>query len=1178
MSRNLLLVNVILQTLCYLTVTEDELLEQLSTYVSSNGTDDTTCLNGGMFHPCKTLGYVLTNITNLQCTNCMIMINYSHSVFQGQHGIRDINITHIASLRVLGIGMPCLDFQWFGLKLLVNTNSSVDIQNMHFIHCGSNFKVHGAQGYFCIALNLPSSLYLYLFSLTNVTLDRCINAINVMAVNVLYYKCKIECTWILKVPHHLISSANASFNYTIKNCSFSTEKMTSELQLSSPIPGSLDIKYCRFMNINTTSFDYTLFVTVAGYSTKSMAIQNCIIEDNSFYGFLNIHSEEFHYVKGMVLIKNNYFKNNTCTLNHLIGGVSHIPLHNKPSPLKLTIVLVFNTFYNNRGKLLHFTRLPLIEIANCSFENNTVTDYAVLMRLYSDVNPFGISIYNVKFNSNTVLPTVGADKAAIVCIMLGKKGLVLHNVEFILNTGTSLALISTVLNVTGNVTFYHNSAVTGGGLYIDRSVVFFTENAKMNFYNNYAIYGGAIYIEAKTSNVHTLQDSVVLNGNTATVGHSIFLADKKCTNITLNDVTSLPINAFISNSTTFPGQALTFNVMLIDCFGRNTSCIADIQFLCDNNTSCIHHGHGVYLSNQGLPQKIISKGDITFDMKITSDSNPPPSVRPQIIFKCMSPTSDISTTLSTTLTLFPCPSGFTYNAVHKQCQCSSPNAEVEKAFICLDIGKACVKSGYWFGNVSGTITASKCIQSFCKHSTQQQPCTLDTTSSDTTADYVLLSNSQDDQCQYGHGGTLCTGCTDGTAATYGAVRCIPHHQCRVWHPYVLLLLNILYTFLIGVFLILVIQLKLSCGSGYLYGPLFYLAVLDLIPFRVLSDHGLIRMAHYYAATFLLQLDVLGFIPWCFFPSVNLLYAKYFELLAPMVVGIVLLLTVYLAKCVPRLFRYFQKSPIQGICILITISFWSLASTSIQVVTPIHLLGLNGTRVNLQPDLLYLHGGHIILWIVSMVILLLLLGLIIILIASPFLPINYNCIKPILDEFQSCYRDNIRWYGGVYFCYWIILQVVIITSNDVIFQTLLVILTITHCLIQPYSQKWLNVIDGTFLGCLTIISSLIAYDTNPSDRTKRDIIIYIFTILPLAFITVGVVWILLIKLGVAPIIIKIIRKCIRLSTSFTRQNNLGVVKVSHGESQDNVSRTIVDREPLIYYLQQEGGDYGAMDSS
>ena len=47
--------------------------------------------------------------------------------------LSDINITGIASLGVYGVGMPLLDFDWFGLKLLVTDNRTVvNMQNVHF--------------------------------------------------------------------------------------------------------------------------------------------------------------------------------------------------------------------------------------------------------------------------------------------------------------------------------------------------------------------------------------------------------------------------------------------------------------------------------------------------------------------------------------------------------------------------------------------------------------------------------------------------------------------------------------------------------------------------------------------------------------------------------------------------------------------------------------------------------------------------------------------------------------------------------------------------------------------------------------------------------------------------------------------------------------------------------------
>ena len=144
-------------------------------------------------------------------------------------------------------------------------------------------------------------------------------------------------------------------------------------------------------------------------------------------------------------------------------------------------------------------------------------------------------------------------------------------------------------------------------------------------------------------------------------------------------------------------------------------------------------------------------------MKIFTHTYPPSPVKYQLKFMCKSPTSDITSTFNTILVLLPCPIGYYIdnNSKH-QCQCYPFDTE---RFICSDIGKACVRNGYWFSNVSGVITISKCIPSFCKYSAQR-PCPSDITSSDVT-DYVLLSHSQDDQCQYGHGG-----CINGTTVSY----------------------------------------------------------------------------------------------------------------------------------------------------------------------------------------------------------------------------------------------------------------------------------------------------------------------------------------------------------------------------------------------------------------------------
>ena len=115
------------------------------------------------------------------------------------------------------------------------------------------------------------------------------------------------------------------------------------------------------------------------------------------------------------------------------------------------------------------------------------------MHFNNDNSPFNISINAVKFIDNRVLQK---NKAAIIDIRYGNKVPVLHDLLFTKNMGTPLVLTNVILNVTGDITFDGNNAITGGGLYIDRSVVSLADNATMHFVNNYAIYGGAVYIEA----------------------------------------------------------------------------------------------------------------------------------------------------------------------------------------------------------------------------------------------------------------------------------------------------------------------------------------------------------------------------------------------------------------------------------------------------------------------------------------------------------------------------------------------------------------------------------------------------------------------------------------------------------------------------------------------------------
>ena len=258
------------------------------------------------------------------------------------------------------------------------------------------------------------------------------------------------------------------------------------------------------------------------------------------------------------------------------------------------------------------------------------------------------------------------------------------------------------------------------------------------------------------------------------------------------------------------------------------------------------------------------------------------------------------------------------------------------------------------------------------------------------------------------------------------------------------MLTITFPLLIGIFLILVVKIQSDIGSGYLYGPLFFLAVLSQLPLGQYPT--LDKIVSVFAASVLLKFKAFGFIPWCFFPSMNPLYSTFFQFLNPIIMFLVLLSTVFIAQKCPRKFLTLQKSPMQAMCILILVSYWSMIHTSILLLTPVYFTG--NTVVLLQPDFSYLHKAHIPLWIIALLIMISLGVLVFLMVLSQCF--NFHHMKPLLDELQSCYHDKYQWYGVVYVCSWITIQVSL--HWYVIFQTVILAVTLAHCLVQPFLQE------------------------------------------------------------------------------------------------------------------------------
>ena len=126
----------------------------------------------------------------------------------------------------------------------------------------------------------------------------------------------------------------------------------------------------------------------------------------------------------------------------------------------------------------------------------------------------------------------------------------------------------------------------------------------------------------------------------------------------------------------------------------------------------------------------------------------------------------------------------------------------------------------------------------------------------------------------------------------------------------------------------------------------------------------------------------------------------------------------------------------------------------------------------------------------------LVGLPVILLLEPYVNrwINFTRIKPILDQFQGCYRDKCRWFASVYLLSrQVILIIMVINfinySIALYLITLLcVIISLLHHHVQPYKSDVLNKFDGYVLHLLLLVVSLQMVEVGDSTGFTSDAIV------------------------------------------------------------------------------------------
>ena len=788
-----------------------------------------------------------------------------------------------------------------------------------------------------------------------------------------------------------------------------------------------------------------------------------------------------------------------------------------------------NVMFNKYGETIdiHFSasnynRLVIFE--ECEFFNNTSYQHGAAFYINSNDDNSGIASVTVNIQNSKIHHNHGD-----TVIYLNNLRIFVNSSNFTDNVGSSIYLINSFLECGSAVIFTNNTADNGGALYTDQATQFdFRYTAYIQFINNSAAeYGGAIYMKlpygsAASPFLVNSEVTVSFINNTAGIsGNSLyFYIPTHCeveTNIRdFNSILyepcqfnySQPVNGkmmhipcdldyTLLNGTGAPIVTSPHELRLYFPFsdGRHIS-------------STSHHNVYTIRSNVlGYPVKFTGAvfdyfgkpaEPTQFDVQCVNCSSS--IVLPKVHFLVDNILSlsisftganiksrvNISVTLTSTVRsvkliittlvveLLPCIDhpGYTYSTAHKACVCYHHNVD------CHDSYNE-IKRGYWFGSVSNTATTATTApcHHYCKF----------TGRTETRQGYFELPSTIDGQCNDHRVGRACGECSSGYTLSYDSTDCISVDQCGTGWTVLVITLTCLYWIAVvaGVFgLMYTLYFKFQISLGYLYVLIYYYSII-----RILLDNnpnlsnGVFQFASVLSSFAQLTPQFLGEL--CFVKGLSGIDQLFIHYSHAVGISLLLLLIVTAARWSGRVTSFVSRCIIPVICLLILLSYTSIVSTSLQLLQPLRLTDVKEWYTYSSPNIQYFHGRHAVYGVVAIICELVVgIGLPLLLLLQPFLSrrINFIRIKPLLDQFQGCYKDKYRCFAAYYLICRQVIFAIVLTSNRSYYDTAFYLLAASiiiagiHMWMQPYRRPLLNGLDGIVL-LLMILANSYVYMNN-----------------------------------------------------------------------------------------------------
>ena len=447
-----------------------------------------------------------------------------------------------------------------------------------------------------------------------------------------------------------------------------------------------------------------------------------------------------------------------------------------------------------------------------------------------------------------------------------------------------------------------------------------------------------------------------------------------------------------------------------------------------------------------------------------------------------------------------CPPGFINDG--KSCVCSP--SSILGASRCVN-SSVYLFRGFWVGRCpSSDICSAHCPAGYCfsnHNNSEEFPLP---TEIDEIDHFICGPNNRT--------GTLCGNCIKGTSVHYHShdYLCKPNKYCKI---------GIVFYFLseiipLIVFFFVVTMFNISFTSGALNGFILFAQMSDTVDLTAGGTIGLLQPVEIATYPYKLiyrmfnfdffSLDALSFCLWEHATTMDALIMKYVTIMFSLLL-IILIIFIFNTWKFRVWCHWFRPRTLKaafthGLSTLLIVSFSQCTRVSFLVLSPTRLnVGITHTTLvvfysgNLQPFV----GEHLkyaipavfflfflvivpLLWLLSYPLLFKILGICHMSESKVLTYFSWLFPMELLDSFQSCFKENHRYFAGLYLLYRLIPLVIFANFHlQLEFHAMLslhfLIMFTLHSAIQPYKSTYHNRIDTFILTNISLVNILTTYN-------------------------------------------------------------------------------------------------------